>query len=513
MIDCKTNVRQHLLSVFSVVLLARICCIAATSDPPAYRVSVDGRDVPLYSETVAFGEGEMKKGDSSFVGPYFFGAFELTNAVEVRVSCSLPLDRVRILPESAGITHQNVSPDEIAFKADRPFKVSIERDGRRSPLLLFADAPERDAPALDAAGVRHFGPGVHNAGLITLTSGQTLHLAAGAVVNGCVKATGDNITICGRGLLTGDSYPRFKGPGRYLLDIENCRNVTVRDVMLSGSFGWTLVLMECEKALIDNVKILCSNMINDDAVDICNSREVTVRRSFFRAQDDIIAVKGMGKDRSASATCGIRVEDCVFWTDCANAFRIGYECGTAEMRDIHARNIDVIHCSKTYRPPSHYWSNAVFWLQPSNGMTLSDCLFEDVRIRSDGINMILVQAEPRVCGGADGVKYKQAGKLRDCVFRNVSVAGDAPRPICDVVVKGRSAEEDVEGVTFDGVTRFGKTLDAAAPQVQIGPFARNVQFATLPSQPWTKDDKLATFFAAEDGFFYHFANLRSRERK
>ena len=91
-------------------------------------------------------------------------------------------------------------------------------------------------------------------------------------------------------------------------------------------------------------------------------------------------------------------------------------------------------------------------------MTLSDCLFEDVRIRSDGIDMILVQAEPRVCGGAGGVKYKQAGKLRACVFRNVSVAGDAPSPICDVVVKGRSAE-------------------------------------------------------AEDGFFCHFANLLSRERK
>ena len=470
------------------LLIAAVCVggarLVAASDGakpvyPAYQVKVDGRDVPLYAEAVAFGEGQMD-GDSSFVGPYFFGSFELTNAVEVRVSCSLPLDGVEILPESAGITPRNVSSNEISFKADRPFKVSIERDGRRSPLILFADEPEHGVPVQDAPNVRYFGPGTHSPGLITLATGQTLYLAAGAVVNGCVKATGDNITICGRGLLTGDSYPRFKGPGRYLLDLVDCRNITIRDVMLSGSFGWTLVLTDCERALIDNVKILCSNMINDDAVDICNSRDVTVRRSFFRAQDDIIAVKGMGKDRFASATCGIRVEDCVFWTDCANAFRIGYECGTTEMGGIHVRNVDVIHCSKGYRPPSHYWSNAVFWLQPSNGMTLSDCLFEDVRIRSDGIDMILVQAEPRVCGGADGVRYKQAGRLRDCVFRNVSVTGDAPNPVCDVVVKGRSAEEDVEGVAFEGVTCFDKVLDATAPQVQIGPFARNVRFAPLP---------------------------------
>ena len=58
--------------------------------------------------------------------------------------------------------------------------------------------------------------------------------------------------------------------------------------LLSCSLGWTLVLTDCEGELIDNVRILCSNKINDDAMDICNSRDVTVRKSFFRVQDDII---------------------------------------------------------------------------------------------------------------------------------------------------------------------------------------------------------------------------------
>jgi hypothetical protein len=39
--DCKKNLRQHLLPVFSVVLLARMCCIAATPEPPIYQVKVD----------------------------------------------------------------------------------------------------------------------------------------------------------------------------------------------------------------------------------------------------------------------------------------------------------------------------------------------------------------------------------------------------------------------------------------------------------------------------------------
>ena len=471
--------------VVPVAFLASVCCAALAKGDVVYRVQADGRDVPLHSVNVAFGPGESK-GDVSFAGKYSFGWFELTNSVEVRVTCSQPLDRVKILPESAGIVPRNESPNTISFKASGPFKVSLERDGRRAPLLLFADAPECGAPAADADGTVYFGPGVHDAGLISLSSGQTLYLAAGAVVNGCVKASGDGITICGRGLLTGSAYPRFKGPGRYLLDLEKCCDLTVRDVMMSGSFAWTLVLSDCERVLVDNVKIVNSNMINDDALDICNSRNVTVRRSFFRAQDDIIAVKGNGKNRAAPATRDIFVEDCTFWTDCANAFRLGYECDTAEMRNIKARNIDIIHCSKVYRPPERYWSNAVFWLQPSAGMTLSDCLFEDIRVRSDDCDMILVQAEPRVCTGADGVRYPCAGRLRNCVFRNVSVSsGSVAGGVCgcDVVVKGRSASEDVDGILFEGVTRFGTAMAANAPRVTVGPFARNIRF--VPAQGTT----------------------------
>lgn len=463
------------------IMLVGMClaaCAAAAEKELSYRVQVDGTDVPLLSETVKFGS-KHPDGKISFEGPYWFGSFVLSNAVTVTVDCTFPLDKVRILPVSAGIVPRHVSPNRIAFAADWPFKISIERHGRKSPLLLFADAPEKGAPAPDAPKVRYFGPGVHAVGRIDLTDGETLYLAAGAVVNGCVRAKGEDITICGRGLLTGDAYPRFKGPGRYLLDLVDCRNVTVRDVMLSGSFSWALVLSNCDGALIENVKMMNSNMINDDAVDICNSQNVTVRNSFFRAQDDIIAVKGMGKDRDAPPVRDVLVEDCVFWTDRANAFRIGYECNAEEMTNIRARNIDVIHCSKDYRPPSHYWSNAIFWLQPSNGMRLSNCTFEDIRVNAGKEGTILVQAEPRVCR-CGGVPYKTAGQVRDCTFRNVRVEGtpdkDGKMPPCLVVVRGPSGKENVRNVTFENVTCCGETAKESAPFVTVGPHAPDVFF-------------------------------------
>ena len=143
------------------MLAAGVClamCAAAAEKELSYRVQVDGTDVPLLSETVRFGS-KHPDGKLSFEGPYWFGSFTLTKPVTVTVDCTLPLDKVRILPASAGMTHRRISENRIAFHADKPFKISIERDGRYSPLLLFADTPEKDAPAPGAPKVRYFGPG------------------------------------------------------------------------------------------------------------------------------------------------------------------------------------------------------------------------------------------------------------------------------------------------------------------------------------------------------------------
>lgn len=129
--------------------------------------------------------------------------------------------------------------------------------------------------------------------------------------------------------------------------------------LATGFILWTFVTWDCDRVTIDNVKICGSRMINDDALDLVNAQNATVRNCFFRTQDDSIAIKGMAK---VPRPCEkILIEDCQFWTDSANIFRIGYECETAGMRDIRARGIDVLHYSK-YRPPAEYWAHAIMWL-------------------------------------------------------------------------------------------------------------------------------------------------------
>ena len=71
----------------------------------------------------------------------------------------------------------------------------VEPDGRKGPLLLFANPLETDTPKQGDPNVVYFGPGVHKPEKIALQSGQTLYLAGGALVKAEVLAQGSNITI------------------------------------------------------------------------------------------------------------------------------------------------------------------------------------------------------------------------------------------------------------------------------------------------------------------------------
>ena len=119
---------------------------------------------------------------------------------------------------------------------------------------------------------------------------------------------------------------------------------------------------------------------------------------------------------------------------------------------------------------------------------ITDCLFSDVRIRSDGTDMPLVIAEPRVCRcfkigtGADPYKgkvefedYTTGGSIENVVFRNVSVTGEKGAFRGEIWVKGRSADESVRNVVFENVTRFGERVTAKSPDVLVEN-AENVTF-------------------------------------
>lgn len=117
--------------------------------------------------------------------------------------------------------------------------------------------------------------------MIRLGSNQTLYLAGGAVVNAGIEATGDNITICGRGILDGSDWEHNAGPTDYMINAKNCNNLVMRDIIIKGSYYWTIVPQNCDRVLIDRIRLAGSRVGNDDGVDPCNSSNVTIRNCFF----------------------------------------------------------------------------------------------------------------------------------------------------------------------------------------------------------------------------------------
>ena len=472
-----------------------VFCSSAGFAEGGWRVSVNGAELPL------------RTCRASVWAPYQFGSFEVKGGEEVVVTA--PDGKVE------------------KFSAEKPFKRIFDPQDRKSVLILFGDSPETDVPDRNDPKVKWFGPGEHKAGGITLNDGETLYLARGAVVHGGLYARGRDITVTGRGILTGVDYPKCKGPFLFFTYFDHCTNLVIRGVTLTEPYHWTLAVSQSRKVLIDDVRLCCGNIINDDGIDLMNSSEVTIRSAFVRTQDDAIAIKGQDPRPPAERSpCeDILVENSALWVDAANVFRIGYESNASAFRRFTFRNIDVHAYSPKCKPVSAYWSHAIVWLQPSNGLRISDLLFEDLRVRSNGTDMPLVIAEPRVTrcffpgsehdpytGRAQFEYYKTGGSVENVTFRRMSVAGERGAFRGVVHAQGRSPTETVRGLRFEDCTRLGAPLTAQSPDVTIGAFAE-ARFAVtgngiVETTPVSRMESTTGNYWREPGVFgeYWWAN-------
>ena len=249
---------------------------AGLPPPNRFHVTVDGQPVFTHAAEVAD-----------------FAMFAIRGPVQVTVACEQPVTSAIVRPRSRNIVPQ-WEGKTVRFTVDGPGQLSVEVNGQIRPaLLLFIDPPEESPPPPDAPKVVRFAGGqVHEAGEIRLADDQTLYLEPGAVVRGTVRAVGANrIRILGRGIF--DARPRTTKT--QFLDFRDCSQVELRDVLVLGSYGWTIVPWNCRDVRLTNVKVF-SWRDNDDGLDICSSQNVTVDRCFFRTKDDCIAIKAPRKE-------------------------------------------------------------------------------------------------------------------------------------------------------------------------------------------------------------------------
>ncbi len=335
-----------------------------------YKVFCGGRELPVHEVTVSampfnrVWAGQQR--DKAQTEPAFFVTVDTDTAVELTITVEEGFESYRLRPQAYDL-HDVCSGSAVTLRADGPMQFTFEPDGPHNALHVFVN-PVCRRPQGD---VICYGPGVHTAGLIWLESGQTLYLEEGAWVYGTIFAKDAcNIRICGRGVLDSSPYRRENDPepdgheirnalaakGVYKPDVPRpnltctslilwgCRNVTVEGITLVDSMRWSVIVRNhCENITIDNIKLVGQWRYNADGIDICASRNVTVKNCFIRSFDDCFVARAPSLNGEEWAVENIVVENCVLWCDWGKALEIMCSDRPCAVRNITFKNIHVIH--------------------------------------------------------------------------------------------------------------------------------------------------------------------------
>jgi hypothetical protein len=318
-------------------------------------------------------------------------------------------------------------------------------------LFLFADPPEQNAPKPGTPGVKYFAAGkVHEAGRVTVKSGETVYIERGAVVRGSFFLDDvKNVKILGRGIIDGGTRP-----------IEICRaeDVAVEGVTILDSRHWAVPILRSDRVTVRRVKIISGNKW-DDGVVVVGSRDVTVEKCFIRTMDSCVAIKAGGVAFFTQLDCqrdaeNVTVMDCVLWSGVRGSGleiltqawpldwvgkKTGFTPSASNIRKIRFTNNDLIHGEGP---------GGTFVIHHGDPATVSDVIYEDLRVEDALGAPVDFSIRP--------LPYSRAGErghIRDIVFRNIRVEGKTIPPS---ELTGFDETHRIERVVFENVQTGGR---------------------------------------------------------
>lgn len=411
-----------------------------------YEVWVNGIKAKVYVARVQ--DPPWDKTQLDHGGEYSFTSFDVSKPVEIKIQSKIVGNGYRknfinlvIRPDNIKIKNFINKNNEITFTIDSPVKLIIEPDGKNGPLMVFANPVNQYIPDRDNKNLIYFGPGIHkpDSALIRVRDNQTLYLDEGAVVKAGVIVSGNNTTICGRGILCGNEFVWGKGARNMLLITGN--NVVVKDIIIRGAATWTIPLRNCHNIVIDNIKILGGRAQNDDGINPINAQDVLIKNCFLRTDDDCIAMKGMQSPPNNKNVERITIENTILWCDKAKTILLGHESRAEYMRDIKFQNIDIVHMG-------HH----SFVLEPGEEMKLENVIFENIRINGNG-QKDLLSIRPVI---NQYMRTKVPGHINNIIFKNITVTGIAGK--YGIWLAGADENHSVSGVTFTNFSVSGEKI-------------------------------------------------------
>jgi hypothetical protein len=169
----------------------------------------------------------------------------------------------------------------------------------------------------------------------------------------------------------GDDMRRYYRTGvqTYMVILDDCRNVLLRDISIVHSPLWTVRLNDCDRVRVDGV-FIASDLekgVNADGIDIVSSRNVTISDSVIETGDDAIVLKTIARaGRPAQPTENVTVTNCIL-TSSSTPLMIGTET-EADIRHVLFTNCVLRN------------SNKGFGINVQDGAVVSDVLVSNLTI-------------------------------------------------------------------------------------------------------------------------------------
>lgn len=297
----------------------------------------------------------------------YYVSADVCGSAQIEIEVDNDFNNFEIRPRSYDLSPHRYG-NKITLSVDRPMQFVIETDGQSGALHVFINPEGKLA---DDVNLIYFGKGEHKVDLLWLKSGQTVYIDEGATVYGVIYAKdADNIKIMGRGAIDSSLYRRGNDVGKggqeiaealrlkgfseidlkYYgnIVINNCKNVLIEGVVLRDAPLWSLIIRNnSENVTVDNIKIIGQWRYNSDGIDICTSKNVTVKNCFVRSFDDCIVARGAYLEGEDGDVSNLTVENCVLWCDWGKSVEVWCGHKPTRISNITFKDLYLIHLSAT----------------------------------------------------------------------------------------------------------------------------------------------------------------------
>ncbi|HVT27632.1 MAG TPA: hypothetical protein VHE81_06400 [Lacipirellulaceae bacterium] len=251
-----------------------------------------------------------------------------------------------------------------------------------------------------------------------------------------------NIRIFGRGTIDGNAR-ELRGRNRCVNDLVvplHTSHFTIDGVVLRDSGLWGLIPVRSDHIVIHNTKHFneANRFFEDDAVDIIESQDVLVSRSFAISEDDTYSTKTWNEQTDMAGNWpgrpepleNVTFEDCLAWSRCAT-FKVGFGCFQPQ-RKIVFRRCCVYRCMRAIAI-NHYWGNA----------SVENVTFDHIDV--EGFQPR--QRDRDKCRWLD-VNTASEGSIRNTILENITVRAlgyEASR------IEGHDTKGMIDGMRFENV--------------------------------------------------------------